>query len=121
VFRAGLGGRIGSGRQWMSWIALDDVLGAIACALGDEAMRGPVNLVAPEPVANAEFTRTLAHVLRRPAILPVPAMALRLLVGEMADAALLSSSRVWPARLTEAGYVFRLPGLAAALRHGWGS
>jgi hypothetical protein len=118
VFRAGLGGRIGNGRQWMSWIALEDVLGAIAIALGDKRIRGPVNLVAPEPVTNAEFTRTLGRVLRRPAVVRVPEMALRLLVGEMADAALLGSCRVRPVRLTEVGYVYRQPDLAAALRHG---
>jgi hypothetical protein len=117
VFRAGLGGRIGSGRQWMSWIALDDVLGSIAHVLGSEVMRGPVNLVAPEPVTNASLTRTLARVLRRPAMLPVPAVALRVLLGEMADETLLGSSRVRPSRLLETGYAFRWPDLEPALRH----
>jgi uncharacterized protein (TIGR01777 family) len=117
VFRAGLGGRIGSGRQWMSWIALDDVLGAIAHVLGSEAIRGPVNLVAPEPVTNSAFTRALARVFRRPALLPVPRTALRLLLGEMADEALLGSSRVRPLRLLETGYAFRWRDLEPALRH----
>jgi uncharacterized protein (TIGR01777 family) len=117
VFRAGLGGRIGHGQQGMSWIALDDVLGALAHLVATNLARGPFNLVAPVPVTNAEFTRTLARVLGRPAVLPVPAALLRLAVGAMADEALLASSRVRPARLAESGYSFRAPDLAVALRH----
>jgi uncharacterized protein (TIGR01777 family) len=117
VFRAGLGGPIAGGKAWMSWIALDDVLGAVAHLLESDESRGPVNLVAPEPVTNGEFTRTLARVLRRPAVVPVPAVALRLAVGELADEGILASSRVRPARLLESGYRYRWPELEAALRH----
>lgn len=117
VFRSGLGGVVASGKQWMSWIALDDVLGAITHLLGREDARGPVNLVAPTPVTNADFTKTLAHVVKRPAIMHVPAAALRLLIGEMADEAVLASLRVRPRRLEETGYTFRLPDLEAALQH----
>jgi uncharacterized protein (TIGR01777 family) len=116
-FRLGLGGRIGSGRQYWSWIALDDVLGAARHALASEALRGPVNVVAPAPVTNAEFTQTLARVLRRPALLPVPAAGVRLVLGEMADALLLAGARVAPDRLLDTGYRFRFPDLEGALRH----
>ena len=116
IFRAGLGGRLGSGRQWMSWISLDDAVGAIHHLLRG-AVSGPVNLVAPAPVTNAEFTRTLAGLLRRPAIFPVPAAALRLAVGRMADEALLASARVQPGRLLEQGYAFNHPTLPRALQH----
>ncbi len=116
-FRFGAGGRIGEGGQFMSWIALDDVLGAIYHALCDDSVQGPVNVVAPGPVSNAEFTRTLAGVLRRPALFPLPAFAARLLFGEMADELLLTSARVMPARLQASGYRFRFPELEGALRH----
>jgi uncharacterized protein (TIGR01777 family) len=116
-FRLGMGGRIGDGRQFTSWIALDDAVGAIHHALCQESVRGPVNAVAPEPVSNAEFTRTLARVLRRPTLLPVPAFAARLVFGEMADALLLAGARVIPARLQGSGYRFRFPDLESALRH----
>lgn len=116
-FRLGAGGRLGSGRQWFSWVALDDVLGAIHHAMGDETLRGPVNVTAPGAVTNAEFTRTLAHVLRRPALAPVPAFAARAVFGEMADALLLSSARVRPERLLASGFPFRYPELEGALRH----
>jgi len=116
-FRFGAGGRIGEGGQFMSWIALDDVLGAIYHALCDDSVKGPVNVVAPGPVSNAEFTRTLAGVLRRPALFPLPAFAARLLFGEMADELLLTSARVMPARLQASGYRFRFPELEGALRH----
>ena len=116
-FKLGAGGRIGSGRQFMSWIALDDVVGAIHHALITQSLAGPVNAVAPSPVTNAEFTRTLARVLRRPAIAPVPAFALRLAFGEMADALLLAGQRVLPTRLQASGYTFRFPDLEGALRH----
>jgi uncharacterized protein len=116
-FRMGLGGKLGNGRQFMSWIALDDVVGAIEHALENEALRGPVNVVAPEAVTNYEFTKTLGGVLSRPTILPVPAFAARLMFGEMADATLLSSQRVEPARLKESGFVFKYPELEGALKH----
>lgn len=116
-FRLGLGGVIGGGAQWMSWIALDDVIGALRHALGTDALRGPVNAVAPAPVTNAEFTRTLGRVLRRPTLVPMPAFAARLALGEMADELLLSSQRVLPARLLASGFAFRYPTLEGALRH----
>ncbi len=116
-FRLGLGGVIGGGAQWMSWIALDDVIGALRHALGTDALRGPVNAVAPAPVTNAEFTRTLGRVLRRPTLVPMPAFAARLALGEMADDLLLSSQRVLPARLLASGFAFRYPTLEDALRH----
>jgi uncharacterized protein (TIGR01777 family) len=116
-FKLGLGGRIGSGAQFMSWIAIDDAVGAIHQALSAESLRGPVNAVAPTPVTNAEFARTLARILRRPAFMPVPQFAARLAFGEMADALLLASARVMPVRLQESGYHFRFPELEGALRH----
>lgn len=115
-FRLGVGGRVGDGRQWMSWIAIDDAVGAIHHALVTEGLVGPVNAVAPDAVTNRAFTATLAGVLRRPAVLPVPAAAIRLALGEMADALLLASTRVRPTRLEETGYGFRTPELAGALR-----
>lgn len=114
-FRLGLGGRLGSGKQWMSWIALADVVGLIQHALGNAELRGPVNAVAPNPVTNAEFTKTLGRVLRRPAIFPVPAFALRLLLGELADALLLASQRALPQRLLERNYRFTDAELEGAL------
>ena len=116
-FKLGLGGRIGSGDQFMSWIAIDDAVGAIRHALSAESLRGPVNAVAPTPVTNAEFTRLLARALRRPAFMPVPPFAARLAFGEMADALLLASARVMPVRLQESGYHFRFPALEDALRY----
>jgi len=116
-FRAGLGGRMGSGRQYMSWIGIDDVVGALYHALVTESLRGPVNLTGPTPVTNALFTETLGRVLRRPTLFPVPAAALKLALGRMADELLLSSARVDPERLRETGYVFRHEELEAALRH----
>jgi hypothetical protein len=116
-FRLGLGGRMGSGDQWMSWIALDDLLGAFEHVLMTPAPSGPINAVAPTPVTNAEFTAALAEVLHRPALLPVPATALRLLLGQMADEMLLGSQRVVPDQLRGSGYVFRYPQLEGALRH----
>jgi uncharacterized protein (TIGR01777 family) len=116
-FRLGLGGVIGTGKQYMSWIALDDVLGAIHHALHTEALQGPVNVVAPSAVTNREFTMTLGKVLRRPTWLPLPAFAARLMFGEMADALLLASTRVTPARLVASGYTFQYPELEKALQH----
>ena len=115
-FRLGLGGVIGDGAQWMSWIALDDVLGAIRHALTTDALRGPLNVVAPAPVTNAEFTRTLGRALGRPTLVPLPAFAARLALGEMADEMLLASQRAVPARLQASGYRFRYPTLEDALR-----
>ena len=116
VFWAGLGGRVGTGHQWMSWVGLDDAVGAIYHALVDERCGGPVNVVAPEAVTNGVFSATLGRVLGRPAMLPVPAGALRFIFGEMADATLLASTRVLPTRLQESGYVFRQATLDGALR-----
>jgi len=116
-FRMGVGGKIGSGKQWMSWIALDDVVGALKFALTNDSLAGPVNIVAPNPVRNAEFTKTLGGALSRPTIFPIPAFGVRFAFGEMADALLLSSQRVEPKQLTESGYQFQYPDLAAALSH----
>ncbi len=116
-FRMGAGGRIGNGRQWMSWIAIDDVLGAIYHALGTDGMHGPVNAVAPNPVPNREFTKTLGRVLRRPTLFPMPAFMARTLFGEMADELLLASARVEPRALLDSGYRFLYGDLADALRH----
>jgi uncharacterized protein (TIGR01777 family) len=114
VFRLGLGGKLGSGRQWMSWIALDDAVSAIRFLLTSD-LDGPFNLCAPNPVTNAEFTSTLAAALHRPALFTVPAFALRAALGAMADEALLASARVHPTRLTQAGFTFAYPQLEAAL------
>jgi uncharacterized protein len=116
-FRMGVGGRIGSGRQWMSWIALDDAVGAILHALSTECLRGPVNAVAPQPVTNRDFTRALGHVLHRPTLLPMPGFMARLALGEMADELLLASTHVEPRVLLESGYRFLYAELADALRH----
>jgi uncharacterized protein (TIGR01777 family) len=115
IFRIGLGGTLGSGRQFMSWITLDDEVGAIIHVLSQDAVRGPVNLVSPHPVTNREFTATLGRVLRRPALLPVPGPALWIALGEVAGE-LLGSQRVHPARLLAASYAFRYPDLEAGLR-----
>lgn len=115
-FRLGIGGRLGSGEQWMSWIALDDMVRALRYLVDTPTLRGPVNLVAPEPVRNVEFTKVLARVLDRPAVLPVPAFALKLLFGAMADNTILASQRVAPKELAGAGFAFRHPRLEEALR-----
>jgi uncharacterized protein (TIGR01777 family) len=115
LFRFGLGGRLGSGRQYMSWIALEDAVGAIAFALENDSLRGPVNVSSPQPVTNREFTQTLGRVLRRPTLLHAPSIALRAVLGEMADEMLLASVRVYPRRLLEAGFSFSKPDLEAAL------
>jgi uncharacterized protein (TIGR01777 family) len=115
-FRLGFGGRISTGRQWISWIALADVVGAVRFLLAHPEIRGAVNVVAPQPVRNAEFAKGLAHALHRPAIFPVPAFALRMLLGpEMANALLLSSQRVLPKKLQQSGFSFLYPELPAAL------
>ena len=122
IFRLGLGGKLGSGGQWISWISLADAIAAILFALDTPSLAGPVNLTSPQPVTNAEFTLALGRQLRRPAILPVPAFAVRLAFGQMADEALLSSARVIPFRLQSAGFAFAHPtienALAAALAKG---
>jgi len=117
MFRFGLGGRLGSGRQWLSWISLDDIAGAYLHALTHDELEGPVNAVAPDPVTNAEFTRILARVLGRPAFLHVPAIAPKLVLGELADELLFTSLRARPARLLETGYTFEFPDLETTLRH----
>ena len=118
LFRAGLGGVIGDGRQYVGWVVLDDLPHIILHALQRGDLSGPVNAVAPRPVTNREFTKALGKALSRPTPLPVPAFALRLAVGrEMADALLLASARVVPRRLEESGYRFRFPELGGALRH----
>ncbi len=114
-FKLGVGGKIGSGRQYMSWVGLDDVIDALVACVTNPALSGPVNVVAPHPVTNHEFTKTLGRVLHRPTILPMPAFAARLALGQMADELLLSSQRVKPKRLEQAGYQFKYPTLEAAL------
>jgi hypothetical protein len=116
LFKLGLGGRIGNGRQYMSWITLDEVVAAVDHVLKTDAIAGPVNLVAPQPVVNRDFTAALGRVLRRPTWLTVPAWALRMLLGPMADELLLGGAKVLPQRLLGSGYEFRDPDLAAALR-----
>lgn len=116
--RLGLGGPLGNGRQWWSWVALDDLLAAYAFAIATPSLAGPVNLSAPVAVRQAELARVLGHVLGRPAFLPAPAFALRLLLGRgMADSLLLASARMVPAALTAAGFRFRFETLEPALRH----
>lgn len=114
-FQFGVGGRIGSGQQWMSWIMLEDAVSVLRLCLENGAARGPVNVVSPQPVRNTEFTAALAKALERPALFPAPAFALRLVLGEMADALLLSSQRAVPCQLERLGYRFRHSELAAAL------
>ncbi|MGC1619403.1 MAG: TIGR01777 family oxidoreductase [Candidatus Acidiferrum sp.] len=114
-FRFFVGGKIGSGRQWMSWIALEDVTEILRLALENGQVRGPINVISPQPVQNAEFTKTLARAMHRPALFPAPAFALRLALGEMADALLLSSQRVLPQKLEKLGYRFLNSDLNSAL------
>ena len=116
-FKLCAGGVIGNGQQYMSWIALDDVVGATYHALMTDTLHGPVNMVSPLPVTNREYTRVLGRVLHRPTLMPLPAFVARLAFGEMAEALFLASSRVEPARLIDSGYVFRYPELATALQH----
>jgi uncharacterized protein (TIGR01777 family) len=115
IFRLGLGGQLGSGQQWMSWISLEDAVRAILFAMKSETLRGPVNVVAPNPVTNAEFTRALGRALHRPAVMPVPAPALKLMFGEMADEALLASTRAVPGKLMGAGFRFEQGTIEEAL------
>jgi len=116
AFRCGLGGRLGSGRQYWSWIALEDAVNVAAWALQDDQMSGAVNTVAPEAATNAAFTAALARMLRRPALLPMPAWVVRCLFGEMGREALLSSARVRPARLLDAGFRFQFPKVDAVFQ-----
>ncbi len=116
-FKLGLGGVVGSGNQWMSWLSLDDAVGVIRHALATEALEGPVNAVTPHALRNRAFTKTLGHVLGRPTVAPMPAVMARLAFGEMADELLLASTRVAPTRLLASGYAFRWPKLETALRH----
>lgn len=116
-FRAGIGGRVGSGKQWMSWIDLDDLVGAVQHILKTDSLAGAVNLVGPDPVTNIQFTKTLASVLHRPALFPIPAFVMRLVFGEMADELLLASDRVEPKRLLDSGYTFKFPTLRSSLEH----
>jgi hypothetical protein len=115
-FKLGVGGRLGLGQQWMSWVTLEDVVGILRMAMEKAAVRGAVNVVAPGAVRNAEFTKVLAKALRRPALFPAPAFALRLALGEMADALLLSSQRVAPSRLEQSDYRFQYADLGTALK-----
>lgn len=115
-FKLGMGGPIGSGRQWMSWISLPDLVAVIERTLGDAALQGPVNAVAPNPVTNRDFSRALGRVLHRPAFAPLPGFMARILFGEMADALLLASTRVVPERLQAAGFQFQHAEVEAALR-----
>ncbi len=116
-FRMGIGGRVGDGKQWMSWIALNDVVNGLKFLITDKTAQGAVNFVSPNPVTNAEFTKTLGRVLSRPTIFPVPAFGARLAFGELADALLLSSQRVDPSVLEDKGFLFSWPTLEPALRH----
>ena len=116
-FKLGVGGRIGDGTQWMSWIAHEDVTAALRFVIDNAALEGPVNFVAPAPVTNTEFTETLGKVLSKPTVFPMPAFAARLAFGEMADALLLSSTKVDPKKLLEGGFKFKYPELRSALTH----
>jgi uncharacterized protein (TIGR01777 family) len=116
-FKMGVGGTIGDGRQWMSWIDLQDMVGAIHHILKSDLLQGPVNLVAPKPVTNAEFTKTLGRVLSRPTVLPQPAFAVKLAFGEMGETVLLGSQRVEPSQLVMSGYPFRFSNLQASLEN----
>jgi len=115
-FKFGVGGRVGSGKQWMSWVALEDVVEIVRFAMNNRELRGAVNVVAPEPVTNREFAKQLARAMHRPALFPAPSFALRLAMGEMADALLLASQRVMPELLTRVGYRFLDPSLGLALK-----
>ncbi len=116
-FKLGVGGVIGSGKQWMSWVSLDDVVAAVNFALENEKLRGAVNVAAPNAVTNEEFTKTMGEVLYRPTFIPLPEFAVHMLMGEMGDALLLDSTRVVPKRLLDAGFEFKYPDLKDALEH----
>jgi len=116
-FRMGIGGRVGDGKQWMSWIAIEDVVNGLISVIGDKSVSGPVNFVAPNAVTNAEFTKTLGRVLSKPTLFPVPVFGVRLAFGEMADALLLAGQKVKPNVLEQKGFDFSWPTLDSALRH----
>lgn len=117
LFRAGLGGRLGDGQAWMSWILLEDLLESIFHTIEHAELNGPINVVSPEPVRNVDFTKALGAAVHRPAVVPAPAFALRAAFGQMADEALLASCRAVPAKLQASGFQFRQPGVASALNH----
>jgi uncharacterized protein (TIGR01777 family) len=117
AFRLGIGGRIGNGRQYMSWIAMEDLVRILDHLIGHESIHGPVNVVAPNPATNLEFTATLGRVLSKPAFFALPAFAAHLAFGKMADEVLLASAHVLPMRLKESGYKYLFPELEGALRH----
>jgi uncharacterized protein (TIGR01777 family) len=119
-FKLGLGGPLGSGRQWWSWVAIEDVVGAVRFAMGKPEVTGAVNVVSPRPERCSDFARTLGRVLRRPAVLPTPAPMVRIALGEMADALLLASARVKPTALERFGFAFRVPALEDAIRRALG-
>lgn len=116
-FKLGVGGVVGSGKQWMSWISLDDEIEVINFAIESENLRGAINAVSPHPVTNEEFTKTLGEVLYRPTFLPLPEFAVSMIFGEMGDALLLASTKVLPKRLEEAGFKFKYPELKTAIQH----
>jgi uncharacterized protein len=116
-FKMGVGGKIGNGEQWMSWIDVEDMVGAIHHILKSDLLQGPVNMVAPKPAKNAEFTKTLGNVLSRPTILPMPAFAVKLAFGEMGETVLLGSQRAEPTQLVMSGYPFRFADLRASLEN----
>ena len=116
-FKLGVGGVVGSGKQWMSWVSLDDAVGIVDYALENENLRGAVNVVSPNPVTNEEFTKTLGEVLYRPTFLPLPEFAVNLVFGEMGDALLIDSTRVVPKRLLDSGFKFRYPEIKSALEN----
>lgn len=117
VFKLGLGGRLGDGSSWMSWMALPDVVGGIRHVLEHDEIQGVVNFTAPEPVTNFTFTKTLGHALHRPTILPVPVTAIRMLLGEMGETLLLNSAKVFPRRLESSGYVYQCPSLESVFKN----
>ena len=116
-FKMKMGGKIGSGTQYMSWVAMDDVTGAIYHTLVTDSLNGPVNITAPNPVTNKEFTNTLGEELNTPTVIPMPAFAAKLAFGEMANDLLLASAKVAPKRLSDSGYKFQFPELGPALKH----
>ncbi len=116
-FKMGVGGVVGSGKQWMSWISLDDEIAIINYAIENDNIRGAVNAVAPNPVTNQEFTKTLGEVLYRPTFLPLPEFAVSMIFGEMGDALLLASTKVMPKRLEDAGFEFKYPNLKEAIEN----
>jgi uncharacterized protein len=119
-FRFGVGGKAGSGRQWVPWVSLDDVVGIVRHAIHTETLKGPVNAVAPQEITETEFASTLGRVLGRPSIFPAPAFMLKAMFGQMADETVLASARVQPTRLSATRYTHRWPGLEGALRHALG-